>query len=312
MKKMLIGTLLVAVALSGWVQAVAGGVGKSAKGSSDPSPKSGGQKPQNAPNPPRNKVNASVPNDTYNNGLTPLRGADWKDPGTLYPGGSFFRWVAAGDFKMGSPEGESGRSSNESLKDVKISDPFWICDHEVTLEEFEGVREYNPFKQSNEQKQEPVVALIWKEAVQYCNTLTEKYQALKLILPSQEFRLPTSAEWEFAARARGAETGPWYGGGDLGDYAWFDGNGRKIKPVKTRKPNGLNLYDMLGNAAEYTQDGGPDRPVVRGGSAFDSKNGCRLASKSDVIIRDYYFEISDRQRYDCDSVGFRVVLAYKK
>ncbi|MFM7214544.1 MAG: formylglycine-generating enzyme family protein, partial [Verrucomicrobiota bacterium] len=220
MKKMLIGTLLVAGALSGLVQAGAGGGGKSGNGSSNPSPKSEGQKRQQAPNPPSTKLKGSVPNDTYNNGLTPLRAADWKDPGPLYPGGGFFRWVAAGDFKMGSPEGETGRSPDEALKDVKIRNPFWICDHEVTVEEFEKVRGYNPFYR-NEIKQAPVVGLIWEEAVDYCKTLTEKYQALKVILPSQEFRLATSEEWEFAARARGAETGPWYGGGDLGDYAWF-------------------------------------------------------------------------------------------
>ncbi len=124
-----------------------------------------------------------------------------------------------------------------------------MCDHEVTQQEYEQVMGNNPshFKGPNH----PVENITWKEAVKYCEKLTQQERAAGRIAEDQEYRLPTEAEWEFAARAETTTVVP----SNLNEISWNITNaGRSTHPVAGKLPNEWGLYDMLGNVWEYCSD----------------------------------------------------------
>lgn len=91
----------------------------------------------------------------------------------------------------------------------------------------------------------PVVGVTWYGADNYCRWLSVK--------TGQHYRLPTEAEWEYAAKDKGKHY-MYAGSNDLDEVAWYKENTRKIQPVGTKQPNALGLYDMTGNAAEWCFD----------------------------------------------------------
>ena len=139
----------------------------------------------------------------------------------------------------------------------------------------------------------PVETVSWEKAVEYCRKLTAKHRAEGILPSGWEWRLPTEAEWEYAARA--GTTGPRYG--ELDAIAWYLGNSDyKTDEVKGKKANEWGLYDMIGNVWEWCSDWYGEYPtgsvtdpkgpssgsfrVLRGGSWNNVARDARSASRS--------------------------------
>ncbi len=182
---------------------------------------------------------------------------------------------------MGSNTGEPDERPEHRV----CLDDFYLDIYEVTQDDFERVTGKNTsyFKGCPGC---PVEQVDWNEASAYCGKAGK--------------RLPTEAEWEYAARA-GGKTEKYSGTSDeqrLGDYAWFGNNSdSKTNIVGQKKPNGLDLFDMSGNVWEWVADwydanyyqhspeqnpGGPSKGakrVLRGGSWFNNANYLRTANR---------------------------------
>ncbi|MCQ2587888.1 MAG: formylglycine-generating enzyme family protein [Treponema sp.] len=265
--------------------------------------------------------------------------------------------IPAGKFLMGS---EAGIKQNRPVHEVTISNDFYMCDHEVTQAEYQSIMGRNPsnFKAEaaygEEQSNRPVEKVCWYAAIVYCNRLSmkEKLQPCYKIFGSVNpddwgdipviddydwndvicdfnangYRLPTEAEWEYAARA-GDETiddftwsginSDWY----LDEYAWYASNSNeKTHEVKSFEEgmNAFGLYDMSGNVWEWCWDWWPSENdysadshdigvtnptgasygtmrVYRGGSCFSEAALCAVSCRGG----NNPFE---RQKY----LGFRV------
>ncbi len=204
-------------------------------------------------------------------------------------------FIPAGEFLMGSPDGDSDARNHEKPQHtVRITKPIYLGVTEVTQEQYEQVMGTNPshFKGA----QLPVEKVSWEDAVEYCRKLSE--------LPAEQstgrvYRLPTDAEWEYACRA-GSRTKWSFGDTEssLGEYAWYgDTSDNKTHPVGTKKTNAWGLYDMHGNVWEWSSDwwlryytttavSDPTGPatgsyrVIRGGSWISSAGRCRSAIRS--------------------------------
>ena len=175
------------------------------------------------------------------------------------PGGMemVFVRLPPGAFTMGSPLSESGRYSDEGPQhEVTISRSFWMGKFEVTQAQWEAVMGTTPWSgQANVQSHpdHPAVYISW-------NTSQAFIERLNQAEGSQIYRLPTEAEWEYAARA-GTQT-PWSFGdreSQLGDYAWYtantwDAGEGYAHPVGTKLPNPWGLHDMHGNVWEWVFD----------------------------------------------------------
>ena len=182
------------------------------------------------------------------------------DPKPVGPAG--FVWIPPGTFTMGSPTTEADRYIDEVQHMVTLTQGFWLSDHEVTQGEFEAVMGSNPSWHKGDLNR-PVEKVTWESAVLYCQKLTERDRAAGRITSQQSYRLPTEAEWEYAARA--GTTDSRYG--NLDEIGWYLGNsGLGPHPVKQKLPNAWGLYDMIGNVWEWCSDRWADYPI---GSAID-------------------------------------------
>ncbi len=150
--------------------------------------------------------------------------------------GQRYVWIPAGSFLMGcSPDDTECYDEEKPAHNVSITKGFWLGQTAVTQAAYSRVTGTNPshFKGDNL----PVEQVSWDEAKHYCEAIGG--------------RLPTEAEWEYAARA--GTVGARYG--DLDAIAWYKGNsGNTTHPVGQKRPNAWNLYDMLGNVWQWVAD----------------------------------------------------------
>jgi len=187
-------------------------------------------------------------------------------------------YVEGGTFQMGS---EKGDSDERPVHTVTVSS-FFMDITEVTQAQYRNVMGKNPSVFSGCDDC-PVENVSWYDANEYAKRVGK--------------RLPTEAEWEYAARGGNKSKGYKYAGSNnINDVAWYDDNsGSKIHPVAQKQPNQLGLYDMSGNVWEWCSDwygaayyqnsprNNPQGPnsgtqrVLRGGSWDDSVSGCRVA-----------------------------------
>lgn len=210
--------------------------------------------------------------------------------------------VKGGSFQMGNNNGEN---DERPVHRVTISD-FSISKTEVTQAQFKAIMGNNPSKFIGDNL--PVENVSW-------NTVQEFIQKLNL-KTGITYRLPTEAEWEFAARGGNKTMNYKYSGSNvLGDVAWYGGNSEKsTHSVGMKQPNELGLFDMSGNVTEWCGDwygtyhkNDQSNPtgsslssfrILRGGSWGSLQSNCSVSYRE-------YAAIGDRGR-----VGFRLVLAH--
>lgn len=220
--------------------------------------------------------------------------------------GMQFVLVKGGCYQMGDIFG-AGAYDERPVHEVCISD-FYIGKYEVTQGQWKKVMRKNPscFKDCGDDC--PVERVSWNDIQIFISKLNSK--------SGKNYRLPTEAEWEYAARSGGKKEK--YSGTDssLDDYAWYGNHfGSKTHSVGEKKPNGLGIYDMSGNVAEWCSDWykeeyysdsprenpkGPESGVCR------VLRGCRWHCDdygSRVTRREGYYP-EDRFNY----LGFRVVV----
>ena len=218
--------------------------------------------------------------------------------------------VPAGVFFMGSQDYEEGSSKEKPRHEVHITKPFYLGKYEVTQRQWLAVMgTEHPSNFSSPDR--PVDEVSWNDVQLFIQKLNELER-------EGSYRLPTEAEWEYAARA-GSETAYSFGDNSkskpLTEYAWYELNAEKQShPVGTLQPNAWGLYDMHGNISEWVQDlygknyyaispkedpMGPAtgrKRVVRGGSWIHQAYSCRSAFRG-------YFSAD----YTDSDFGFRIV-----
>jgi formylglycine-generating enzyme required for sulfatase activity len=151
--------------------------------------------------------------------------------------------IAPGEFMMGCSVGDIDCNDDERpVHRVQITKPFEIGKYEVTQSQWQAVMGSNPSTIKGDDR--PVETISRTEAQDFLTKLNARNDGYR-------YRLPTEAEWEYAARA--GSTAPY--AGRLDDVAWYAGNSNdETHPVGKKKPNAWGLYDMEGNVREWVED----------------------------------------------------------
>ncbi len=217
------------------------------------------------------------------------------------------------EFLMGSA---NGPTNERPAHRVLVKRPFAIARYEVPQNLWQAVMGANPSRWKGSRNS--VEMLSFDDAQEFCRRATELMRAAELIKPNQVIRLPSEAEWEYAARAGTATK---YSFGDdaspLGDYAWFTGNAAGNDPaVGAKRPNAWKLYDMHGYLWEWCADawhedynGAPTDGTPREGKDAE-KRVLRSGSWKDPADRlTSSFRRAAPHDLKDDAVGLRCVLA---
>ena len=275
------------------------------------------------------------------------------------------RRIEAGTFTMGSPADEPGRGDDEAARSVRVTDAFLLGETEVTQAQWAATMGTMPsyFRDARGGGPDhPVERVSWYDAVAYLNRISqnEGFAACYVLdecegeigtgcNPDDEvacskgyrckvaqlrpgcdgYRLPTEAEWEYAARAgtttttyagplevRGMHDAPeldaiaWYGGNSRVDRGGYDCRSLPEKhfeaercgthPVGGKRPNAWGLYDVIGNVWEWTNDGQIVGRIARGGGWNATATGCRVALRTPVNPRWRYGNQGIRPARDAD------------
>lgn len=250
---------------------------------------------------------------------------------TIPPGGANYvayfekvlplTYVAGGNFQMGLPSGYVGYLNELPMHSVTV-DSFWIGTYEITQDIYEEVMNQN--RSSHLGEYYPVEGVTWFDAVRFCNALSQR-DGLEMVYTingtnvscdwsKRGYRLPTEAEWEYAALGGNSSEGYEYSGSnDASEVAKFSGNTTYF--VGAKKANELGLFDMSGNVYEWCWDwfdstyytsspvNNPSGPssgslrVIRGGSFYGNVSEARSKHRYNAPPEDRY-----------NNVGLRVVL----
>lgn len=212
--------------------------------------------------------------------------------------------VGGGTFTMGatSEQGSDAWDEEKPAHEVTLSD-YYIGQTEVTQALWEAVMGSNPSDSKGGNL--PVERVSWDD----CQVFIQKLNQLT----GKQFRLPTEAEWEYAARGGRKSRGYKYAGGNnIDSVAWCDGNsGNETHPVATKQANELGIYDMSGNVLEWCSDWCGDYTsssqsdpqgsssgsfrVIRGGCYYNFARNCRVS-----------YRISNTLDYRCGYLGLRL------
>lgn len=175
--------------------------------------------------------------------------AQRRPPGTLWRDnalGMEFVWIPAGSFRMGSTASEAD-TDERPVREVRISGGFWMGKYEVTQAQWQRVMGSNPSSFKPCGSRCPVEDVSWHEARAFVDKFTALDSGQK-----NRYRLPTEAEWEYAARG-GRKTGERHGPVDK--IAWYGANSAgTTHRVGGKAANGFLLHDMLGNVSEWVED----------------------------------------------------------
>ncbi|MBR3550336.1 MAG: formylglycine-generating enzyme family protein [Treponema sp.] len=242
-----------------------------------------------------------------------------------------FVLVEGGTFTMGHEEPHQIKYMIQH--EVTLTESFYMCIHEVTNKEYEEVMKKNPSKFKGDNR--PVDQISWYDAIEYCvqrslnEGLTPCYKGSRkngytCDFNANGYRLPTEAEWEYAARGgkKDALDTDYSGSDDIDRVAWYEDNsGDKTHNVMTKAPNELGIYDMCGNVKEWCWDAWErlDDPssvtnptgrskidkdtffILRGGEYDDEPEYCTVFDRSD-----------DAPNRDVIGYGLRVVRTASK
>jgi uncharacterized repeat protein (TIGR02543 family) len=213
-------------------------------------------------------------------------------------------YVPGGSFQMG----DAGYDYSSPVHTVTLTG-FYMGKYEVTQGQWQAVMGSNPASSYGVGANYPVYNVSWYDAVEFCNSLSEREGLTKAYTISGStvtanwsasgYRLPTEAQWEYAAKGGNGSPGnyTYSGSNTVGDVAWYSGNNSPYgaKEVGTKAANGLGIYDMSGNVWEWCWDwygsyssgaqtdpvgasSGSDR-VLRGGNWFYSAENVRSAPR---------------------------------
>ena len=217
-------------------------------------------------------------------------------------------YVEGGAFWMGctDEQGKECRDSESPLHNVTVSS-FYIGKYEITQKQWKTMMGKNPSLHKGDDH--PVENISWNDVQEFIIRLNAA--------TGKKYRLPTEAEWEYAARGGSNSKGFRYSGSNfLKDVGWYEGRKKeKTHPVGTKQPNELGIYDMSGNVQEWCHDwydkynsnaqtnpAGPSSGsgrVLRGGKWNSSEQNCRVSARS---------RYSPNSHGSNDYFGFRVVL----
>lgn len=248
---------------------------------------------------------------------SPNKDKNWKIPGINIE----FIYVEPGNFKMGAAQSDTLRSDDEVLHDVKLSQHFWISKTEVTQKQYMKISGMNPSKRQGDNL--PVEKVTWSDAMGFCKKLNQSELEYKHLPLGYSFRLPTEAEWEYAAKGGKFSKGYLFSGSNnVRDVAWCSINSNDSpKACGTKLPNELGIYDMSGNVWEWCFDscalinnktissamdsGVNSNPVnrkgefriIRGGCWYNEHKSCRNSARGLRLPAD-----------SNDDLGFRIVL----
>ena len=235
------------------------------------------------------------------------------------PSGLSFEMILVedGSFEMGGSDPEA-RDNEKPIHKVEVP-AFYIGKYLVTQKVWKEMMGNNPSRFKGDNR--PVETVSWEEAQEFIQKLNQE--------TGKSYRLPSEAEWEFAARGGIHSEGYLYSGSDkLKEVGWYrENNGRETRPVGQKMANELGIYDMSGNVFEWCEDDyhisyqrAPadgsawidhkergSRRVVRGGYWLDNARNCRVSYR-------YYSEPDYREQRHWVSVGvvsqFRESQAY--
>ena len=231
-------------------------------------------------------------------------------------------YVEGGEFTMGSPDSEKEAFDNEKPQHRVWIDSFWINKFQVRFREFDVycketlnykrgliVKKHYPYDNRWGRNWMPVINVNWYDAVNFTKWLSEKI--------GLNFRLPTEAEWEYAARGGRLAKGYQYSGSNnANDVGWYKSNsGSKTHPVGLKKPNELGIYDMSGNVLEWCSDWYSGEYYLE--SPYSNPQGpllgayriCRGGSWNNdaIYLRCAFRYLGDPSSRD-NNLGFRLVL----
>ena len=219
--------------------------------------------------------------------------------------------IEGGDFMMGATQeqGNDAKGGEKPIRKITLSN-FAMAQTEVTQALWQAIMGTNPSADTTHLLN-PVTNITWDECHIFISKLNE--------MTGRRFRLPTEAEWEYAARGgQKSEKFKYAGGAIINDLAWYNANSEgHIHPIGQKQPNELGLYDMSGNVSEWCHDWfgtyegeelynplGPAKGsyrVVRGGSANTAIHTQRVSYRNGYAMTDKFSDLGFRLVEDIES-----------